>query len=80
MHNNEEETGKWVVIHHTPYESNTVYGFFETEEEAMLYGEDQGFALYGGVFQVAMVLNANVEHEDPNDYVGMGWVDSHGRP
>lgn len=78
--NNNEETGKWVILSFFPYSPTEVYGFFDTDEEARAYAEQQGFAKGDGSYAVHMVFNAHYVGDDPNDYVGMGWVGRDGRP
>ena len=35
---------------------------------------------HGGSLEVFVYAKGDEEYEDPSDYVGMGWVDSRGRP
>jgi len=79
MNENSEETGKWVILNFFKHEPVQVYGLFEDEKEAHAYAEAQGMSMNGNAYSVQMVLNANY-HEDPSDYVGMGWVGADGRP
>jgi len=79
MNENSEETGKWIILNFFPYSPVEVYGLFDTEEEARAYAEKQGMAKGDNSYSVHMVLNAHY-HEDPSDYVGMGWVGKDGRP
>lgn len=87
MCTNHETTGKWVVVvndYEGPEGEETLrqtlsYGFFDSQEEAIQYGVDNKFVERYGYFHVPEVLNKDY-HEDPNDYVGMGWVGSDGRP
>ena len=75
---NSEETGKWVILNYFKHESVQVYGLFDTEGDALVYAESQGMSEGGNAYSVQMVLNAHY-HEDPSDYVGMGWVSANGR-
>jgi hypothetical protein len=79
MNENSEETGKWIILNFFPYSPVEVYGLFDTEEEARAYAEQQGMAKGDNSYSVHGVLNAHY-HEDPSDYVGMGWVGADGRP
>lgn len=76
---NDEETGKWVILNFFPNSPVDVYGLFDSEEEAREYAEKQGMARGGNSYDIKMVLNAHY-HEDPSDYVGMGWIGRDGRP
>lgn len=76
---NQEDTGLWVVLSYWPYSPTHVYGPFTTAEEARQYAEMNGFANDEGAYEVKEIFNAHYE-EDPNDYRGMGWVGSDGRP
>lgn len=58
---NDEETGKWVILDHFPHSPTDVYGFFDSESEALEYAERHGFGKNGGAFDVKMVLNAHYE-------------------
>ena len=78
MNENSEETGKWVILNYFPHSPVDVYGLFETEEEARAYAEKQNMAMGNNSYSVHMVLNAHY-HEDPSDYVGMGWISANGR-
>lgn len=79
MNENSEETGKWVILNFFKHEPVQVYGLFDTEEEARTYARANRMANGGNAYSVQMVLNAHY-HEDPSDYVGMGWVSANGRP
>ena len=35
---------------------------------------------HGGSLEIFVYAKDEEEYEDPTDYVGMGWVDSRGRP
>ena len=74
-----EETGKWVILNYFPHSPVDVYGLFDSEQEAREYAERNGFARGQNAYEVKMVLNAHYQ-ENQNDYVGMGWVGSDGRP
>ena len=76
---NDEETGKWVILSFFPNSPTDVYGLFDSEQEARDYAERHGFSTGGNAYQINMVLNAHY-HENPSDYVGMGWVGKDGRP
>jgi len=62
MTENNEETGKWVVLHHRYREPLGIYGFFATEEEALEYGWKHGFDQMGDAMEAHMVLNANYKY------------------
>jgi len=79
MNENNEETGKWIILNFFPYSPVEVYGLFDTEEEARAYAEQQGMAKGDNAYSVHMVLNAHYQ-EDASDYAGMGWVGRDGRP
>jgi hypothetical protein len=79
MNENSEETGKWVVVYFFSREPMQIYGLFDTQEEAHGYAMTHGKTINGDAYSVHMVFNAHYQ-EDPSDYVGMGWVDSSGRP
>ena len=79
MNENDEETGKWVVLNYFPHEPMDIYGFFDTEQDAREYAEKNGFAKNSNAYDIRMVLNAHYT-EDESDYVGMGWVGKDGRP
>lgn len=58
---NDEETGKWVILNYFPHEPADVFGFFDTEKEALDYAEKNGMDMYGNSFDVHMVLNAHYQ-------------------
>jgi hypothetical protein len=62
MTENNEETGKWVLLRHRNYEPMDVYGFFTTEKEALEYGWKHGFDQMGDAMEAHMVLNANYKY------------------
>ena len=62
MNENDEETGKWVVLHHRDHEPMAVYGFFTTEKEALEYGWKHGFDQMGDAMEAHMVLNAHYQY------------------
>lgn len=62
MNENNEETGKWVLLRHRNYEPMDVYGFFDTEKEALEYGWKHGFDQMGDAMEAHMVLNANYKY------------------
>jgi hypothetical protein len=35
---------------------------------------------HGGSLEIFVSAKDDEDYEDPSDYVGMGWVDSRGRP
>jgi hypothetical protein len=35
---------------------------------------------HGGSLEIFVSVKDDEDYEDPSDYVGMGWVDSRGRP
>ena len=74
-----EETGKWVILNYFPHSPVDVYGLFDSEQEAREYAEKHVFFKQKTAYEVKMVLNAHYQ-ENQNDYVGMGWVGSDGRP
>lgn len=76
---NNEETGKWVIVNFFPHSPMHIYGFFDTEQAAHEYARAQAMDKTGNTYSVQMVFNAHY-HEDPSDYVGMGWVGRDGRP
>ena len=61
MSENDEETGKWVVLNFFPHSPTDVYGFFDTEEEAIEYAVKHKMDLCGNAFDVQMVLNAHYQ-------------------
>ena len=61
MSENDEETGKWVVLNFFPYSPTHVYGFFDTEKEAIEYAVKHKMDLCGNAFDVQHVLNAHYQ-------------------
>ena len=59
METNDEETGKWVVLNYFSHEPAHVYGFFDTEKEALDYAIKHKMDMYGNSFDIQMVLNAH---------------------
>jgi hypothetical protein len=62
MNENSEETGKWVILNFFPHSPTDVYGFFDTEKEALDYAIKHKMDMYGNAFDIKMVLNAHYEH------------------
>ena len=61
MNENDEETGKWVILNH--FELDTfVFGFFDTEEEARAYAVKHMMDKGGSTFNIQMVLNAHYQY------------------
>jgi hypothetical protein len=60
---NTEETGKWVLLRHRNYEPMDVYGFFNSEKEAIDYGMKYGFDQMGDAMEAHMVLNAHYQYK-----------------
>ena len=61
MNENNEETGKWVILNFFPHSPTDVYGFFDTEKEAIEYATKHKMDMYGNAFSVQMVLNAHYQ-------------------
>ena len=55
------ETGKWVILNYFPHEPADVFGFFDTEKEALEYAIKHKMDMYGNSFDIQMVLNAHYE-------------------
>lgn len=53
---------------------------FENWVQRWVMGEAEGNSMTLGAWTITAWRKAPREYEDPNDYVGMGWVDSRGRP
>ena len=62
METNDEETGKWVVLNFFPHSPTDVYGFFDTEKEAIEYAVKHKMDMYGNAFDTQMVLNAHYQY------------------
>ena len=62
METNDEETGKWVILNYFPHSPTNVYGFFDTEKEALDYAIKHKMDMHGNAFDTQMVLNAHYEH------------------
>lgn len=75
---NNEETGKWVILHFFYQDPVDVYGLFDSEQQARAYAQEQGFDMHGGAYAVHMVLNK--DYTEQFDPVAMGWVGKDGRP
>jgi hypothetical protein len=54
-----EETGKWVLVAFYDHAPCSIYGLFDSEEEARAYGEKYHMAFDG--YDVHSVLNAFYE-------------------
>lgn len=63
MNANDETTEKFVILHFTPANRVSVYGLFDTEEEARQCAEAQGFAGNNGAYVVHEVLNAHLTYQ-----------------
>lgn len=61
MDSNNEETGKWVILNFFPHSPTNVYGFFDTEKEALDYAVKHRMDMYGNAFDVQHVLNAHYQ-------------------
>jgi hypothetical protein len=62
METNDEETGKWVILNFFPHSPTHVFGFFDTEKEALDYAEKNGMDKCGNAFDIQMVVNAHYEY------------------
>ena len=62
MNENNEETGKWVVLNFFPHSPTHVYGFFASEKEAIEYAVKHKMDICGNAFDTQMVLNAHYEY------------------
>ena len=58
---NTEDTGKWVILNFFPHSPTHVFGFFDTEKEALDYAEKNGMDKCGNAFDIQMVLNAHYQ-------------------
>ena len=61
MNENNEETGRWVILNFFPHSPTDVYGFFDTDKEALDYAIKHKMDMYGNASDVQMVLNAHYE-------------------
>ena len=59
MNENDEETGRWVILNFFPHSPTDVYGFFDTDKEALDYAVKHKMDMYGNSFDIQMVLNAH---------------------
>ena len=60
MNENDEETGRWVILNFFPHSPTHVYGFFDTDKEALDYAIKHKMDMYGNSFDIQMVLNMSI--------------------